>query len=64
MSYELKIEALTENGLAEKIIDTIKQIGQPKEIKYGKRTGQIAVWFNATLIYEGDIVKDIEGYIG
>lgn len=51
MSYEIKVEALTDNGLAEKIIDTIKQIGQPKEIKYGKRTGQIAVWFTATLVY-------------
>lgn len=52
MSFEIKLEAMTDDDLSEKIIKTIKEIGKPNKIKYGKRVGSITVWNTASLIYQ------------
>jgi len=50
--FKINLEAITINGLQEKIVDTITKIGKPNEIRYGTRRGQITVWETATLIYD------------
>ena len=50
--FKIELEAITKNGLSEKIVDVIRSVGQPSEIKYGKRRGDITVWETATLFYE------------
>lgn len=51
IKFKINLEAFTKNGLSEKIVDVIRTVGQPSNIKYGKRTGEITVWETATLIY-------------
>lgn len=50
--FKIELEAITKNGLSEKIVDVVKSVGQPSEIKYGKRKGDITVFETATLFYE------------
>lgn len=50
--FKIELEAFTKNGLSDKIVDVIKSVGQPLEIKYGKRKGEITVFETATLFYE------------
>ena len=51
IKFKINLEAFTKNGLSEKIVDVIRTVGQPSEIKYGKRRGEITVFETATLIY-------------
>lgn len=50
--FKIELEAITKNGLSDKIVDVIKSVGQPYDIKYGKRKGDLTVWETATLFYE------------
>lgn len=50
--FRINLEAITKNGLQEKIVETITKLGKPDEIRYGTRRGEITVWETATLIYE------------
>lgn len=52
IKFKIELEAITKNGLSDKIVDVIKSVGQPSDIKYGKRRGDITVWETATLFYE------------
>lgn len=52
VKFKIQLEAFTKNGLSDKIVDVVKTVGQPSEIKYGKRTGDITVFETATLIYK------------
>lgn len=54
VKFKIQLEAFTKNGLSEKIVDVIKTLGHPSEIKYGKRKGDITVFETATLIYRKD----------
>lgn len=39
VKFKIQLEAITKNGLSDKIVDVIKSVGQPSSIKYGKREG-------------------------
>ena len=52
VKFKIELEAITKNGLSDKIVDVIKSVGQPSDIKYGRRRGDITVWETATLLYE------------
>ena len=58
MGFEIKLEDMTQDMLTEKIVKTIKEIGKPQQIKYGKRVGTITVWDTATLIYSAEKSND------
>ena len=56
--FKIELEAITKNGLSDKIVDVIKSVGQPYDIKYGKRRGDITVFETATLIYSKEEEED------
>ena len=51
VKFKVQLEATTKNDLSNKIMDVIKTVGQPLEIKYGKRKEDSTVFETATLIY-------------
>ena len=54
VKFKIELESITKNGLSDKIVDVIRSVGQPSDIKYGKRRGDITVFETATLLYEKD----------
>lgn len=58
IKFKIELEAITKNGLSDKIVDVIKSVGQPSDIKYGKRRGDITVFETATLIYSKEEEED------